>query len=120
MGSGTDGACERCGSQRHYTQDCPEPEGIDFGTALKMLKAGERVLRRGWNGKGMWLALVTGDDWKLNFRGPPWLKGCGDLGHTMLPWIAMRTVQGGLVPWLASQTDILAEDWIAHVDQGRP
>lgn len=68
---------------------------LTFGWALKQLHAGNRVSREGWNGKGMWLALQT-----------------PDAGSKMtLPYIYMSTAQGDLVPWLASQTDILATDW---------
>lgn len=67
----------------------------DFGYALNCLKVGKKVTRPGWNGKGMWLALQT-----------------PDAGSKMtLPYIYMSTAQGALVPWLASQTDILATDW---------
>lgn len=68
---------------------------MDFGEALKFLKAGSRVSRAGWNGKGMWLHLQRPD---ANSK-------------MTLPYIYMSTVQGDLVPWLASQTDMLAEDW---------
>ncbi len=69
--------------------------GSTFGTALHRLKRGKRVARKGWNGKGMWLELQTPDAFsKMD-----------------LPYIYMRTAQGDLVPWLASQTDLLAEDW---------
>lgn len=69
---------------------------LDFSMALSFLKAGRRVAREGWNGKGMWLALQTPDE-----------------GSKMtLPYIYMSTAQGDLVPWLASQTDLLAEDWV--------
>lgn len=68
---------------------------IGFEDALTYLKVGQRVSREGWNGKGMWLALQTPDS-----------------GSKMtLPYIFMSTAQGDLVPWLASQTDLLAEDW---------
>ena len=67
----------------------------DFAWALAMLKEGKRVTRTGWNGKGLWIAL----------RNP-------DLRTIMtLPYIYMHTVQGDLVPWLASQTDLLSDDW---------
>lgn len=68
----------------------------DFGYAVRLLKAGKRVSREGWNGRGMWLALQVPDE------------------HSKmgLPYIYMRTVDGKLVPWLASQTDMLAEDWV--------
>jgi len=67
----------------------------DFGFALEMLRSGEIVRRSGWNGKGMWIALQVPD------------------AHSKmsLPYIYMSTVTGDLVPWLASQTDMLAEDW---------
>ena len=66
-----------------------------FGSALLSLKNGERVAREGWNGRGMWLELQRPD------------------AHSKmtLPYIYMKTVTGDLVPWLASQTDVLAEDW---------
>lgn len=71
--------------------------GFDFGIALSVLKDGQRVARQGWNGKGMHLELQRPD------------------AHSKmtLPYIFMKTVQGDRVPWLASQTDMLAEDWVA-------
>lgn len=80
----------------------------DFGWALEQLRAGQRVARAGWNGKGMWLMLVPKNDWSTRV-GPSRIEGAraGD----RLPFIAMKTVNGELVPWLASQTDVLAEDW---------
>lgn len=68
---------------------------MDFGEAIKALKAGRKVCRSGWNGKDMWLMLQIPDVHS----------------KMSLPYIYMSTVQGDLVPWLASQTDILAEDW---------
>jgi hypothetical protein len=68
---------------------------LNFGQALEHLKSGGKVARVGWNGKGMWLALQR-----------------PEAGSKMtLPYIYMSTVTGDLVPWLASQTDVLAEDW---------
>lgn len=68
---------------------------MNFGQAIEALKTGSRVERAGWNGKGMWLKLhtVTAES------------------HMTLPYIFMSTVDGNFVPWLASQTDMLAEDW---------
>ena len=74
---------------------------MDFGAAIRSLRNGCKVVRSGWNGKGMWLALQTPD---ANSK-------------MSLPYIYMRTVQGDLVPWLASQTDVLATDWAIHVPQ---
>lgn len=68
---------------------------LNFGQALEHLKAGGKVARVGWNGKGMWLALQRPDEHS----------------KMTLPYIYMSTVTGDLVPWLASQTDLLAEDW---------
>ncbi len=68
---------------------------MTFSEALTRLKSGEKAMRAGWNGKGMWIAMQTPDE------------------HSKmgLPYLYMSTVDGKLVPWLASQTDILAEDW---------
>ncbi|MFW6855365.1 DUF2829 domain-containing protein [Burkholderia gladioli] len=82
---------------------------MPLGSAIEALKAGKRVARAGWNGKGMWLALVP--SWSYN----PDSHGADvySLGCEKLPWIGMKTADGKFVPWLASQTDMLAEDWIA-------
>lgn len=76
-------------------------KNMDFGLALTALKEGHRVARSGWNGKGMWLEIQR-----------------PDLGSKMtLPYIYMTTPHGtdgrpyNLVPWLASQTDMLSSDW---------
>jgi hypothetical protein len=94
---------------------------MDFGKAIETLKAGKRVARAGWNGKGMWLELIRGRDVQISNHGfgprnehdHDWR----DRVPLMLPWIGMKTADNGFVPWLASQTDMLAEDWIeaAHV-----
>ncbi len=68
---------------------------MSFGDALEYLKRGHFVTREGWNGKRMYLGLQVPD---------------GDSMMT-LPYIWMKTAQGELVPWLASQTDILTDDW---------
>lgn len=77
----------------------------DFGGALSALKSGRRVCRLGWNGKGMWLRLVADDQYRVcDFA------HC-DFKNKLMPWIGMRTADDRFVPWLASQTDILAGDW---------
>lgn len=83
---------------------------MDFGDAIDALKNGEKVERRGWNGKGMFLFLVPGSRFIVNR--PP-LLGIYPEGTsiTYLPHIDMKTADGSVVPWLASQTDVLAEDW---------
>lgn len=81
-----------------------------FSGALIDLTYGLRVARRGWNGKGMWLKLVPGNEHEL---APGLLdhKAENPCNPRMLPWIGMKTADGGFVPWLASQTDLLANDW---------
>lgn len=85
--------------------------GMPFGTAIELLKQGKQVAREGWNGKGMFLFLVPGSTFKVN-RAP--LLGIYPEGTEInyLPHIGMKTADGKIVPWLASQTDVLAEDWI--------
>jgi hypothetical protein len=89
-----------------------------IGWAIKEMQAGHRVTRPGWNGKGMYLAYQPGypDGIPINANtaaatGLPAGTVC-----RFLPYIMMRTADGAFVPWLASQTDILAIDW-EHVAQ---
>lgn len=79
----------------------------DFGWALEQLRAGKKVQRAGWNGRGQWLILIRAEDWSASV-GPN--MSTVPRAHR-LPWIAMKTADDGLVPWLASQTDVLAHDW---------
>lgn len=67
----------------------------DIGWAVKQMHNSAKVRRAGWNGKGMWLALQVPD------------------AHSKmgLPYVYMKTAPGPLVPWLCSQTDLLAIDW---------
>jgi hypothetical protein len=85
------------------------PSGT-FGDALIELKSGKRVARKGWNGKGMFLFLVPGSQFKVNR--PP-LLGIYPEGTEIdyCPHIDMKTADGKIVPWLASQADMLADDW---------
>ena len=92
----------------------PKTERLDFGQAIQAMKEGLRVARAGWNGKGMFLALVNGSDadYHVNSR----IFGTGEDGNSekqmpILDAIYMKTADNKLVPWLASQTDVLAEDW---------
>lgn len=83
---------------------------MTFGDAITALKAGKKVARAGWNGKGMFLFLVQGSTFTVNR--PP-LLGIYPEGTEInyCPHVDMRTADGKIVPWLASQTDVLAEDW---------
>ena len=76
---------------------------MKFGQAIEALKEGKKVAREGWNGKRMWLILVK-----------DFTRGKRELGGetlNMYPYIMMKTADNCFVPWLASQTDILAEDY---------
>lgn len=103
---------------------------MNFGQALEYLKGGRKVRRAGWNGKGMHIELMKG-----SFDGEFWGFDGGqhpDPGHrstlngvslslfrnelanhdTIMPCLGMRAADKSFVPgWLASQTDMLAEDW---------
>jgi hypothetical protein len=85
-------------------------EKMNFGQALEALKEGKKVAREGWNGKGMFLFLVPGSTFKVNR--PP-LLGIYSEGTEINyhAHIDMKTADDKVVPWLASQTDVLAEDW---------
>jgi hypothetical protein len=71
------------------------PVGIGWVVHRLSCYRGARVRRRGWNGKGMWIQLMHPTE----------------QSDMTLPYIYMKTACGNLVPWLASQTDILADDW---------
>lgn len=76
---------------------------MTFGEALEELKYGKRVARAGWNGKGMWLVLINpGNAMHTSAAG----------AFDMQPCIGMKTADNVMQPgWLASQADMLAEDW---------
>lgn len=92
-------------------------DGLTFGGAIEALKAGKRVARKGWNGKGMWLALSCNGTRTVqaeNFWSPHNAEFARQNGGaaTVLPSITMKTATGEiLMGWLASQTDMLSEDW---------
>lgn len=91
-------------------------DGMSFGEAVDALKAGLKVQRTGWNGKGMWLVLVEGTE-AVNFVDGSAYHRAGLDGGEILPHIDMYTVNANgrramLPGWVASQTDILSEDWL--------
>jgi hypothetical protein len=81
---------------------------MNFGDALETLKAGKKVARSGWNGKGMWLCLVPANQWGLGRKVP---FDYGQVGNELRPWVGIKSVDNQFVPWQPSQTDMLAEDW---------
>ena len=83
---------------------------INFGQAIEALKNGKKVARKGWNGKGMWLFIIQGSNDIAKLNG----YGFGEMLNepTFRDAIFMKTVDNQLVPWTASQSDVLAEDWL--------
>ncbi|MFI6814443.1 DUF2829 domain-containing protein [Nonomuraea sp. NPDC050328] len=86
---------------------------MDFSEALDQLMRGNRMNRRGWNGRGMYVVLQHGypDGIPINANtaaatGLPEGTVC-----KFRPYLMMKTVDDEFVPWVASQTDILANDW---------
>lgn len=84
--------------------------GLDFGAAVLALKAGQKVAREGWNGRGMFVFLVPGSVFKVNR--PP-LLGIYPEGTeiTYRPHINIKNVDGTIATWVPSITDLMAEDW---------
>lgn len=97
-----------------FDRDYRPIDAMSFGHALHALKAGHRVARAGWNGKGMWLLLVPGSVVTLR-GGTPYADALGiaDAPASIDPHIDMFTAAGTMQPgWLASQADMLADDWM--------
>lgn len=88
-------------------------DGHDIGWAVMVMRAGNRVRRSGWNGKGMFLFFVPGSTFQVNR--PP-LLGIYPEGTTINyhAHVDMKTATGDIVPWLCSQSDLLATDWELH------
>ena len=84
-------------------------DGLTFGLAVEALKKGLSVARKGWNGKGMFLILIGApgcESWSMEDE---WSHLTPNI--ELASWIGMKTADEKFVPWLASQTDVLAEDW---------
>lgn len=102
-----------------------ETSGLSFGLAIEAAKKGLKIARKGWNGKGMWVVFMSGmilpsfntqgTDRKVNDRTAKWIGP--DTPLETLPYFAMWTVnsegrRAWLPGWLASQTDMLSDDWM--------
>lgn len=94
---------------------------MKFGQAIEAMEKGYRVARAGWNGKDMWIAKGEGDPalpaerfWNRHTKAFAWSNG----GFAeVLPYFLMKTADGKiLMGWLASQTDMMADDWEALPD----
>lgn len=97
--------CHKLGGICHLTSNilyAKENASMNIGQALDALKQGKKVRRGNWNGKNMWLLLQVPDAHsKMTL---PYIYIEYPVGHPAYP-------NGSRVPWLASQTDLLAEDW---------
>ena len=82
---------------------------MNFGNALELLKQGFKVARIGWNGKGMFLYYVPAAAYPPSTEIANKAFGGEDVPYGA--YLAMKTAQGNVVPWLASQTDMLSDDW---------
>jgi hypothetical protein len=91
-----------------------ELKQLTFSEALNALKKGRKIQRIGWNGKGMWLALQKGypSGVECNKNSSEAYGIPEGTVIKVLPYIVMKTADDCFVPWLASQTDVLAEDWL--------
>ena len=78
---------------------------MKLGEAIELMKEDKRVQRSGWNGKGMFLFRVSAHAWGFETE----VKGVDDFNTG--PFICMKTASDTLIPWLASQSDALADDW---------
>ena len=89
-----------------FETDYKEFNAMTFGFAIEAMKKGKKVARKGWNGKGMYLfkSPKVGCQMHKQYTG----KDINDLQE----FIVMKAADDTLVPWLASQTDVLAEDWM--------
>jgi hypothetical protein len=84
-------------------------DGLSFGLALEAAKKGERIARAGWNGKGMYVFLAQ----EVEFHTYADISEFEDTGVPVLDCLCMRTADRSICPgWLASQTDMLADDWM--------
>lgn len=81
---------------------------MNISTAVSAMRDDKKVARKNWNGKGMYLYIVPGASYLTKTE-----IAKEEFGETApyREYIAMKTVDNEVVPWTASQTDILAEDW---------
>lgn len=84
---------------------------FDFSVAVNLLKEGKKVARKNWNGAGMFIFLVNGSNFTVN-RPPLNVIFPEGTEINYRPHIDMKTVDGSICVWTASQSDILSDDWI--------
>ena len=89
----------------------PLDGGMDFGSAIRALKDGKKVARRGWNGKGMFIFKAEADS--MDYHTQANLSCIKDVVKESNDFLVMKTADNKLQPgWLASQSDMLSEDWM--------
>ena len=98
-----------------FEQAYRQVDGMNFGLALEAAKKGKKIARKGWNGKGMYVFLIDIADMHTD----------ADIGNlegkdvTVMDCLAMKCADDSICPgWLASQTDMLADDWMLLPDCG--
>ena len=87
---------------------------MNFGQALEVLKNGSKVAREGWNGKNQYIELATNVSYK-NAQGEIINVNHDSMGNKAIAFVGTSGVQLG---WLASQSDMLSEDWVIVLDRG--
>lgn len=87
---------------------------LNFGQAIEALKLGSKIAREGWNSKGMFLYYVPENKYPAITEIAK--KTFPDGIVPYCAYIAMKTAQNNVVPWLASQSDVLSEDWVIVLD----
>ena len=85
---------------------------MNFGEAINAMKEGKRVSRMGWNGKDQYIELATNISY-MNTRGEIINADHKNIGNQAIAFVGTRGVQLG---WLASQADMLANDWVIRED----
>lgn len=108
-----------CPKAQFEAQNQDPRQGMSFGHALVMLQNGKRVARAGWNGKGMWLCAPLCNGTKQIPATGIWGKPNAEYAEqnggtvTVMPYVTMKAADGSIVMgWLASQTDLFANDWV--------
>lgn len=113
IGEDMDGCkgCECCEEEFDFSE--PFDENFDFGTAIQIMKQGGKVSRKGWNGKKQYIELASNISY-TNADG--YVINCEHdaIGNKAIAFVGTSGVQMG---WLASQADMLAEDWRIHVGE---
>jgi hypothetical protein len=111
--SNPDGSEYRSWSPKDVFEAAYEPtDGLSFGLAIEALKKGLKVARKGWNGKGMFIYYVPANEYHASGNTPHTMEDLFE--DDLVPYqayIAMKTAQNTVVPWLASQSDMLSTDW---------